>query len=143
MTNKFKKWLIAQKKDIKTLLICFVIAFVLYLMITQNFSNALEAGFGWTFFAAIAINAFRFWKGVARRVGTLTTDQYEVKLNEKEESIFNELATLPDIKELIANNKIDAIIKQRILSNKYYTEDWQIHYAIERIRKAITKQISN
>lgn len=142
MTNKFTKWLIAQKKDVKMLLICFVIAFVLYLIITQNFSNALEAGFGWMFFAVIAINAIRFWRGIGRRVGIPPTAEYNIELDEKEKTIFNEIVILPNIKELSANKKIDEIIKEKILSKNYCKEDWQINYAKERIRNAIIKQIN-
>lgn len=142
MINKPKEWLVKQRKDAQTLLICFVIAFILYLIITQSFSNALKAGFGWTLFAVIAINGVRFWKGVAKKVGMPTADQYNNhKLDEKEKIIFDEILLLPEIKELLITKKLDEIIKQKILVSGYCKEDWQIHYSKERIKNAILKQI--
>lgn len=141
MSNTFKEWIVKQKKDTQTLLICFVTAFILYLIITQSFSNALEAGFGWTVFAILAINVVRFWKGMAKRVGIPTVDQYNNhELNEKEKIIFDELLLLPEIDELFVAKKIDGVIKQKILDSGYCKEDWQIHYSKERIKNAIKKQ---
>jgi len=57
--------------------------------------------------------------------------------------IFNELIILSDIKELSVTEEIDKIIKEKILNKKCCTEDWQIHYTLERIKNAIIKHIKN
>lgn len=142
MIDKLKEWLAKQKKDAKTLLTFFVIVFVLYLIITQDFYNALGAGFGWAFFAAIIINAVRFWRSVARKAG-VPTEEYHLELEGEEKAIFNEMMALPNIKELSIGNKIDEIIKEKVLSKNYLKEDWQIHYAKERIKNAIIKQVGS
>lgn len=143
MTSKLKNWLSKQKNDVKTLSICFIIAFILYLIITQDFYNALGSGFVWVFLAAMIINAVRFWRWIAKKVGGFigvpTAEQYHIELDEKEKIILNELVALPNIKELSSSKKIDGIIKEKILSNNCCTEDWQIHYVKERIKNAITK----
>jgi hypothetical protein len=97
---------------------------------------------GWTVFAILAINAVRFWRGVAKKVGIPTADQYNNhKLDEKEKIIFDELFLLPEIKEISKTKKLDEIIKQKILSSGYCKEEWQIHYSKERIKNATLKQI--
>ena len=138
MANKSKEWLVKQKKDIQTLLICFVVAFVLYLIITMSFYNALEAGFGWMLFAAGAINAIRLWRKV---FGIPTAEQYNnYELNKEERMIFDEILSIAKVREVVATKKIDEIIKQKISSLGYCKEEWQIHYSKERIKNAIKKQ---
>lgn len=140
MLNKIKKWLKSQQKDIKILIIFFIIAFVLNLIFVKNFSNALLAGLTGIFTGAIFINAIRFWKKIFKKTGFSANAQYQtIDLNKEETMIFNELIIELESKQHQSDAEVDKIIEQKIKNLNLYTENWQIHYAKERIKQALKK----
>lgn len=133
MIKKLLEWSIKQKKDAQILLTCSIIVFVLNLIGTLNFFNALNAGFDSIFGVAVTIFAFRFWRGFIKK---LIPKTIPIELCEEEKQILNEIIALPNLKEL-STHKIDEIIKEKIVSKNYCKEDWQAHYAKERIKKLL------
>ena len=139
MNEKIKKWFQQNKKDAKILLACFIIIFSINSLITENLINALSAGITSAFFCAIAINAYRFWKKTFGKITNTfiydTKNSTDDELTCKEEKeIFNRLkSNLKNYNE----EEINEFIIKEIKAKNYLHEKWQIHYAQERIKKAL------
>ena len=145
MSEKIKQWFRAQENDVKKLFICFIIAFILYLIITRDILNALEAGFGWTIAFVFIINAFRFWKGVAKRAGVPTDTQPQdvpIVKNEEKEILNNLVNHLRSNKEMLEKKELDDLIIKEIKKTTIFKNDWQIDYAKERIKKALIEHLN-
>ncbi|HBW74302.1 MAG: hypothetical protein UX10_C0017G0002 [Candidatus Magasanikbacteria bacterium GW2011_GWA2_45_39] len=60
--------------------------------------------------------------------------------NNIENVIIKKIEKKIESKQNLSDEDIDSIIISEITSAKYLKEDWQIHYAKERIKKIITEE---
>ena len=126
---------------VKKFTICFVIAFVLCLMYVRDFFSALMLIFGLGVFCLIIFIKYTFWKTVFGI--RIVPKEKNIELNKNELHIFNDLITKPTIKEYLTKGDIDKIIESELKKLNDYKEGWQIHYAKDRIKEAITKHFKN
>lgn len=140
--QKIKNWIQSQKKDFKKLIIGGV-GLWLYVLIAnpsgiETDIGIVEAFFIGIFLTAIFINAYRFWKGAEKRIGIPTDQEFKLE-SDIEKKIFADLINLSQ-KQKLSDSQLNQWILEKLNASGFYKEEWQMHYAKERIKHVFDKE---